>query len=109
MNFIKKFMNMEVLLVTITGSLFVLFIDYYGRTKKLIYVILSIFFTVIYLFYIYKMADQKINVVIVNLSAKIFPMILLTIIAIVTLKQKLDIFTILGIILILAGSILVNF
>lgn len=102
-------MNMEVLLVTITGSLFVLFIDYYGRTKKLIYVILSIFFTVIYLFYIYKMADQKINVVIVNLSAKIFPMILLTIIAIVTLKQKLDIFTILGIILILAGSILVNF
>jgi len=109
MNFIKKFMNMEVLLVTITGSLFVLFIDYYGRTKKLIYVILSIFFTVIYLFYIYKMADQKINVVIVNLSAKIFPMILLTIIAIVTLKQKLDIFTILGIILILAGSIVVNF
>ena len=102
-------MNMEVLLVTITGSLFVLFIDYYGRTKKLIYVILSIFFTVIYLFYIYKMADQKINVVIVNLSAKIFPMILLTIIAIVTLKQKLDIFTILGIILILAGSIVVNF
>jgi len=55
------------------------------------------------------MADKKFDVVIVNLSAKIFPMILLTIIAIVTLKQKLDIFTILGIILILAGSIVVNF
>jgi uncharacterized membrane protein len=109
MNFIKKFMNMEVLLVTITGSLFVLFIDYYGRTKKLIYVILSMFFTVIYLFYLYKMADQKINVVIVNLSAKIFPMILLTIIAVISLKQKFDIYTVLGLILILTGSIVVSF
>ena len=109
MNFIKKFLNMEVLLVTITGSLFVLFIDYYGRTKKLIYVILSMFFTVIYLFYLYKMADQKINVVIVNLSAKIFPMILLTIIAVISLKQKFDIYTVLGLILILTGSIVVSF
>lgn len=100
---------MEVLLVTITGSLFVLFIDYYGRTKKQIYIILSIFFTVIYLFYIYKMADQKINVVVVNLSAKIFPMILLTIIAVVSLKQKFDIYTVLGLILILTGSIVVSF
>jgi len=109
MNFIKKFLNMEVLITIITGALFILFIDYYARTKKRIYLILSMFFTVIYLFYVYKMADKKFDVVIVNLSAKIFPMILLTIIAIVTLKQKLDIFTILGIILILAGSIVVNF
>jgi len=73
------------------------------------YLILSIFFTVIYLFYVYKMADQKINVVIVNLSAKIFPMILLTIIAVVSLQQKIDIYTVLGIILILTGSIVVSF
>uniref|UniRef100_A0A6C0E471 EamA domain-containing protein n=1 Tax=viral metagenome TaxID=1070528 RepID=A0A6C0E471_9ZZZZ len=55
------------------------------------------------------MADQKINVVIVNLSAKIFPMILLTIIAVVSLQQKIDIYTVLGIILILTGSIVVSF
>lgn len=109
MNFIKKFLNMEVLITIITGALLILFIDYYGRTKKRMYLILSIFFTVIYLFYIYKMADKKFDVVIVNLSAKIFPMILLTIISVVSLQQKIDIYTVLGIILILTGSIVVSF
>ena len=109
MNFIKKFMKMEVLIITITGSLFILFIDYYGRTKKLIYLILSIFFTIIYLFFLYRIADKKYDTVVVNLSAKIFPMILLTIIAVVSLSQKFDIFTVLGIILILTGCIVLSF
>jgi hypothetical protein len=45
MNFIKKFLNMEVLITIITGALFILFIDYYARTKKRIYLILSMFFS----------------------------------------------------------------
>ena len=42
MNFIKKLMKIEVLLTIITGALLILFIDYYGRTKKQIYLFLSI-------------------------------------------------------------------
>ena len=61
------------------------------------------------MFFLYRIADKKYDTVVVNLSAKIFPMILLTIIAVVSLSQKFDIFTVLGIILILTGCIVLSF
>jgi drug/metabolite transporter (DMT)-like permease len=108
MSSFKKFLTIEVLITIITGALLILFIDLYGRTNRHMHLILSIFFTIIYLFFIYKMANKNFDTMTVNLSAKVLPMILLTIIGVAFLKKKFNFYTILGILLILIGSIVIS-
>jgi uncharacterized membrane protein len=107
MNILKELLTFDVLITVITGALFIFFMELYGKHNKLMYLIWALSFTIVYLFYIYKMSHNKINTVVVNLSAKVFPMIVLTILGIFILNNKYDIYTFLGLALIFVGAILV--
>ena len=108
MGVLQKFISFEVLFTIISGSAFVFFIDLYGRHNNTLHLIFAIIFTVIFLIFIYRMALKKYDPVVVNLCAKVFPMILLTILSICILHRKWSFYTILGLVLIFVGAILVS-
>ena len=108
MSILQKFISFEVLFTIISGSAFVFFIDLYGRHNNTLHLIFAIVFTVIFLIFIYRMALKKYDPVVVNLCAKVFPMIILTILSICILKRKWSFYTILGLVLIFVGAILVS-
>jgi len=108
MNILKKFISFDVLFTILTGSLFVFFMDLYGMHKNYIYLIISIILTGIFLTFIYKMSVEKFEPVIINLSAKVFPMIVLTILSIGFFNKKCDFRTILGLVLIFIGAIIIS-
>ena len=107
MNIINELFTFDVLITVIMGALFIFFMELYGKHNKLLYLMWAIAFTIVYLFYIYKMSHNKINTVVVNLSAKVFPMIMLTILGIIIFNNKYDIYTFLGLALIFIGAILI--
>lgn len=108
MSILQKFISLEVLFTIVSGSLFIFFMDLYGRHNNTLHLIFAIVFTIIFLFFIYRMAFKKYDPIVVNLCAKIFPMILLTILSICILNRKWNIYTILGLVLIFVGAILVS-
>ena len=108
MNILQQFLSHEVLFTIISGALFIFFIDLYGRTKKTWYLVVAILFTVIYVIYVYKLSDKKTDVNVVNLSAKVLPLILLTIMGVIIYKKKFNKYTIFGLLLILIGSIMIT-
>jgi len=107
MNILKQFISYEVLITIISGALFIFFIDLFGRTKKIWYLVVAILFTIIYVFYVYRLSDKKTDVNVVNLSAKVLPLILLTIMGVLIYKKKINKYTIIGLLLIIFGSIMV--
>jgi len=108
MSLLQKFLSLEVLFTIISGALFIFFMDLYGRFNNTLHLIFAIVFTIIFLIFIYRMAFKKYDPIVVNLCAKVFPMILLTILSICILKRKWNFYTILGLVLIFIGAILVS-
>jgi uncharacterized membrane protein len=108
MSILQKFISFEVLFTIISGSAFIFFMDLYGRHNNTLHLITAIISTIIFLIFIYRMALKKYDPVVVNLCAKVFPMIVLTILSIFILKRKWNFYTILGLLLIFIGAILVS-
>jgi len=108
MSILQKFISLEVLFTIISGSLFIFFMDLYGRHNNALHLLFAIVFTTIFLIFIYRMALKKYDPIVVNLCAKIFPMIFLTILSICVLNRKWNFYTILGLVLIFLGAILVS-
>lgn len=106
-NIIKQFFSYEVLLTIITGALFVFFMDLYGRTKKILYLLAGLLFTCVYIYYIYRLSFHKTDTNVVNLSAKVLPLVILTVMGVLIYKKKFSIHTFIGLFLIVVGSIMV--
>jgi uncharacterized membrane protein len=106
-NILRQFLTTEVLFTIIAGALFIFFIDLYGRTKKIWYLVFAILFTTVYLMYIYKLSNKNTDTNVVNLSAKVLPLIILTIMGVLIYKKKFNMYTLIGLFLILIGSIMV--
>ena len=107
MDMFRQFFSYDVLFTVIFGSFFIFFIDLYGRTKKIWWLILSLLFTSIFLFHMYKLSDKKTDVNVVNLSAKVLPLLILTLLGVLVYKKKFNIYTFIGLFLIVAGSVMV--
>jgi uncharacterized membrane protein len=69
---------------------------------------MGLLFTNIYLYYIYRLSFNNTDTSVVNLSAKVLPLILLTIMGVLIYKKKFSIITFSGLILIVVGSVMVT-
>ena len=108
MNIVQRLLSFYVLFTILSSALTVFFIELYGNNHNFLYLIFSFISSCIFIFFVYKMTVRKYETVIINLSAKVFPMIVLTLLSIFILHKKLDFNMILGLFLVFMGGILIS-
>ena len=108
-NGLSKKNILDFLILGVTGTFSIFFLQQFDETKNWIYLFASILSTIIFYVFTYKVIHDNYDIMLITLFAKIMPIILLLILSVVFLKRKLKVIDLfLGTALIIAGVFFVE-